>query len=406
MATTTASSSSDSDQGSSDGPSAGAKAGIAFGVLGGVLLIGLLIFFLFNRRRKQRQEDDEKPSIIGMGATSGGPLPPTPAMTSNENVRAPRVSLRPVTQFFPNLNVDKRSSKGAAMALTPTATSVARGNYERPSTSQSNHAANPFGNNAERAPSPNHERTESRNPFSSPADAAAGAVAAVPGGIVRKTSLRVDEERNPRASPGSQYARPASPAGSMMSMSSNAPAGGLPNVHRVQLDFKPTLEDEMELKAGDLVRLLHEYDDGWALCVRMDRSQQGVVPRTCLSTRPVKPRPPPGGGRQGPPVNLNGPPRGHPRNPSIASMTPGQRPMRPQSPGGRSTGGPGSRAQSPAGRSMSPYGGPRSQSPGPRSQSPGPLRAPLRSQSPALMNRSSPMNPSSGPSRPIPGQAI
>jgi hypothetical protein len=23
------------------------------------------------------------------------------------------------------------------------------------------------------------------------------------------------------------------------------------------------LEDEMELKAGELVRLLHEYDDGW-----------------------------------------------------------------------------------------------------------------------------------------------
>ena len=34
-----------------------------------------------------------------------------------------------------------------------------------------------------------------------------------------------------------------------------------------------------------------------ALCVRLDRSQQGVAPRTCLSTRPVKPRskPPPRG---------------------------------------------------------------------------------------------------------------
>ena len=27
-----------------------------------------------------------------------------------------------------------------------------------------------------------------------------------------------------------------------------------------------------------------------ALCIRLDRSQQGVAPRTCLSTRPVKPR--------------------------------------------------------------------------------------------------------------------
>lgn len=74
---------------------------------------------------------------------------------------------------------------------------------------------------------------------------------------------------------------PPSPAGTEFSMSSVAPgtgptgpssgaaaiaaAGGPKNtsVHRVQLDFKPTLEDEMELKAGELVRLLHEYDDGW-----------------------------------------------------------------------------------------------------------------------------------------------
>lgn len=44
-----------------------------------------------------------------------------------------------------------------------------------------------------------------------------------------------------------------------------AAAGGPANstVHRVQLDFKPTLDDEMGLQAGQLVRLLHEYDDGW-----------------------------------------------------------------------------------------------------------------------------------------------
>lgn len=37
----------------------------------------------------------------------------------------------------------------------------------------------------------------------------------------------------------------------------------LDNVHRVQLDFKPSMEDELEIRAGQLVRLLHEYDDGW-----------------------------------------------------------------------------------------------------------------------------------------------
>lgn len=44
-----------------------------------------------------------------------------------------------------------------------------------------------------------------------------------------------------------------------------AAAGGPADssVHRVQLDFTPTLEDEMELHRGQVVRLLHEYDDGW-----------------------------------------------------------------------------------------------------------------------------------------------
>jgi hypothetical protein len=35
------------------------------------------------------------------------------------------------------------------------------------------------------------------------------------------------------------------------------------NVHRVQMDFTPSMEDELSLQAGNLVRLLHEYDDGW-----------------------------------------------------------------------------------------------------------------------------------------------
>lgn len=61
-------------------------------------------------------------------------------------------------------------------------------------------------------------------------------------------------------------------------------------VHRAQLDFAPSMDDELELIAGQLVRVLHEYDDGWAMCVRLDSSEQGVCPRTCLSTRPIKPR--------------------------------------------------------------------------------------------------------------------
>jgi hypothetical protein len=220
---------------------------------------------------------------------------------------------------------------------------------------------------------------------------------------------------------------PPSPAGtefSMSSVSAGAPmppsngaaaiaAAGGPansNVHRVQLDFKASLDDEMDLKAGDLVRLLHEYDDGWALVIRLDRTQQGVVPRTCLSARPVKPRAPQGAQRPGPPVNPSGQyprgpnqhhgpgqrpmtPQGRPMTPQGRPMTPQDRPMTPQ--GMPSQGRPRMGPAAPSGpgpRPMSPAG--RPQSPGPRYNGPtaSPGHPASRPQSPSVLNR--PMTPS------------
>lgn len=306
------------DSGSEAGTSAGAKAGIAFGVLGGLLLVGLLVFFLFNRRRKQASErqklDDDEKHHGPMGAGAA----PFEHMSKRSDPRAPRISLRPVTQFLPNWNgLDKRASKGAGMSLAPAAAAAATTRapggsaWERPSTGQSTNPANPFGNQAERVPTPIAEGRSFNSPSpppaalnekthalgsapvedpltangpAIPAGAAAGtAVAAGMGAaaLLRKTSMRRGGPKNvdltlPRL-PGMP---PPSPAGTEFSMSSvttgSAPspsngaaaiaaAGGPQNssVHRVQLDFKPTLEDEMLLRAGELVRLLHEYDDGW-----------------------------------------------------------------------------------------------------------------------------------------------
>lgn len=326
---------SDSDS-SSGGVSPGVTAGIVFGVLGGILLISLLIYFIISRRhskeRKQREEDNAEK------LTPLGPAPPTKDIPRN----APRLSLR--------LNSDR-----PAKATAP-------GAFERPEASSN---ANPFTNQAERAHSPTLDRSTK------------------PG---RQTSMyRNSPSEVDLTLPESR--RPPSPSGTVFSMSSVNPgsgpaapsagaaaiaAAGGPNntaVHRVQLDFKPSLSDEMELRAGDLVRLLHEYDDGWALCIRLDRSRQGVVPRTCLSTRPVKPRPRPGA-PNGPPVNPQG-------------QRPGA-PYRPASPGGM-------RSQSPAGRPISPAG--RSQSPAGRP------RAPSKGHGP------SPMNPSYAQDAP-PGMAM
>ena len=35
------------------------------------------------------------------------------------------------------------------------------------------------------------------------------------------------------------------------------------NVYRVQMDYAPAMEDELDIRAGQMIRLLHEYDDGW-----------------------------------------------------------------------------------------------------------------------------------------------
>lgn len=318
---------------SSGDSSAGTKAGIAFGVLGGIFLVGMLVFFVFSRRRKQAErerleDDDEK---------LNGPIAPVAPVapvdthfaaaastTPRTDPKAPRISLRPVTQFLPNWNLEKRTSKGAAMALAVPAagapmTSRAPGGsaWDRPSTAQSTDPANPFGAQAERVPTPIMEESirarsttpnsdalrpvspvssigtmnTMNDPHSGPQVAVAVAAATGAGSatLARKTSMRKDGPKkldltlpNPPMA-----AVPPSPAGTEFSISSVSPgatdapsssaaaiaaAGGPVNsaVHRVQLDFNPTLDDELDMKAGDLVRLLHEYDDGWVSVRALD----------------------------------------------------------------------------------------------------------------------------------------
>ncbi len=63
---------------------------------------------------------------------------------------------------------------------------------------------------------------------------------------------------------------PPTVAAAMPSPGSSAAAdaaGG--NVYRVLMDFAPSMDDELELKTGQLVRMLHEYDDGWVSQVQI-----------------------------------------------------------------------------------------------------------------------------------------
>ncbi|PFH51697.1 hypothetical protein AMATHDRAFT_46872 [Amanita thiersii Skay4041] len=60
-----------------------------------------------------------------------------------------------------------------------------------------------------------------------------------------------------------------------------------PRLMTVVAAFVPDLEDEMMIKAGEVVRLLEEYLDGWCLVERLGSSdvQLGVVPKVCLEER-------------------------------------------------------------------------------------------------------------------------
>lgn len=302
--------------------SAGAKAGIAFGVLGGILVVGLLVWFLFNKRRNQmeqkRAQDDEKNNEKINGAFAARPPSfqerPASIQTARTSATAPRLSLRPVQLEMPSFG-ERRSSRGAAMALNLASANqnnyenpgpqTGNGMWERPTTGHSNHPDNPFRDNAPATPEPKTGTVPPNNPFDAPEnvvgvatttnspprsnDAAAVAGAAVGGaavaaagaGLTRKTSIRkespapLDLTRNVPMSPvppspaGTEFSQtelsPGQNPGPSHSAAAIAAAGGPAQtvVHRVQLDFKPTLEDEMGLKAGQLVRLLHEYDDGW-----------------------------------------------------------------------------------------------------------------------------------------------
>ncbi|PHH69902.1 hypothetical protein CDD80_6379 [Ophiocordyceps camponoti-rufipedis] len=289
--------------GDGHGASVGPKVGIAFGVMGGLAALGLLIFFVLKRRRKHAEkgyklDDDDEKSRKGFGISN-------PFDSSNgDNPGAPRISLRPVTQFLPNWNgLERRTSKGAAGA--PLSSSSLGNQWDRP--------VNPFDN----VPSTIAEEQSIRS-FSTTSEGSHGS----PHGV-----FAVAKPNRTSPPPGS-VPLATSPTGteySFSSITSEAAANGprVSIVHRVQLDFKPTLEDEMELCVGELMRLLHEYDDGWCLVSRLNRSHQGVVPRTCLSTRPVKPRQPPGAPRPGPPVNPTGPGRGPNQGGGLRTQTSG-----------------------------------------------------------------------------------
>lgn len=300
-------------QSSSSGMTGGAKAGLAIGIL---LILGLLVglvFFCLRRRRNHRNEayrkaNDEKAGF-GNGGAAASLGRSASVQTSATSVTAPRLSLRPVTQFLPDIAAQRKSGNALAaangqirhdapngkVADTEKALSINRtsdpanpfGNHAEmseklPIQNNSENAANPFGNHAETDRQPTEPSAEPevippaplriRTPTPDGKAVAAGAGLAAVGTAGATASVKQNVPKPLNLSPN-RVASPAtngmpSPAASDFSITPVSPgtfANGPPpsNVHRIQLDFKPSMDDELELRAGQLVRLLHEYDDGW-----------------------------------------------------------------------------------------------------------------------------------------------
>ncbi|TID22300.1 hypothetical protein E6O75_ATG11094 [Venturia nashicola] len=351
----------------SSGMSGGAKAGLAFGIIFLIvaLLAGVLMLY---RRQKQQQEaherlDDEKAAMSTSSSPYSPPRNPEPVhlaapvmapVARSQDSPSPRLDIRPVTQFDPRLSTMNTGAPavgavlggaaaagavgGAALAADASSRVTSPNSWEkRGATQHANDPTNPFGNHAETLNSTplqsnvqissGHSSIDASDfPLPISGQASPQALSTEYEGFTESLSNPVIPYAPDTVShvslPVSEIAA-AGVAGVVVAGAGAAVVAGkggdsppLDNVHRVQLDFKPSMEDELEIHSGHFVRLLHEYDDGWALCTRMDRSQQGVVPRTCLSKQMVKPRPNPNNsGRSGaPPSQLPRPSQG-PRGP-------------------------------------------------------------------------------------------
>ncbi|CCU83195.1 SH3 domain containing protein [Blumeria hordei DH14] len=254
-------------------------------ILGIVLLLGAILLMLQFYLKKKRDngiskiQDDEKDGYRDMSQKASVPF--TASSASNASS---------ATEPGPNNQSDKNRNDGNSPVS----------NYDesekRSLTTPTDIQPNPFGNHAEI--SVDSVNANGPNILNNPSPTSRGNIP-VPM-LVRGASKRSQRQQDfPKApSPATskthsahQINTPYANVKPQLSRTAQSTDPDIPiAVHRAQLDFAPSMDDELELIAGQLVRVLHEYDDGWAMCIRLDSSEQGVCPRTCLSTRPIKPR--------------------------------------------------------------------------------------------------------------------
>ena len=253
----------------SSGMSGGAKAGLAFGVLAIIAVVGGLIFFCWRRRKQQLDRNgaeklDEKHAsttsfFSGTAAAVGAPageIRQNNLRASHTAATAPRLSLRPVTQFLPNILGGGNNNNAQSTRDGPQMSEKSKSGWDR---TPAGATQNPF-DDAAVLDEKNTRPVSPLNPFEE-GDGTVVAGAKKSPSHSQKNSWEGSEPPTPKSTKfGTAAAVPISAAAA-----ASGPKGpaGPNNVHRVQLDFKPSMDDELELRSGQLVRMLHEYDDGW-----------------------------------------------------------------------------------------------------------------------------------------------
>lgn len=297
--------------GSAAGLSGGAKAGVAIGVIAIVGILAAALLFFLRKKKAQKAEmiesgnekdfmDAGAGTALGAGSIGGpGPAinePPPPPPVSKTVESAPQLNVRHVSQFAPDLIAGNGPNPGNMLGVAGIAAAgAAAGHVTEQQNNQSSGPApppksgtdpsnpfsdpvNPFGNGSPTSPQntgppaaltvrvPSPEAASVRTVTPETGVASTG-MAVAAGAVAVAAVARSNSKQEPRG----QHESPGSPAmgSDSASISSAGPAGapaGPNNVYRVQLDFIPSMEDELELRAGQIVRLAHEYDDGW-VCI-------------------------------------------------------------------------------------------------------------------------------------------
>lgn len=312
-ATGVSSSSSDASTSSSDassGMSTAGKAGLAIGIILALGIVLAVILFLLGKKKKQVKADQAREDSEKSAANAAARQPP---------VNAPRLSLRPASSFLPEFmggnRPKSRLSQAGMLGAASNEPNAAREKYlagqghaqqnipmtekSAPSENPFRDPENPFADHAHPAashppapapvhmPEPVRKEAPLPTPVQMPVPAAAPAPLAMPEPITNTTekiaaaaasagAVAAAQAALRTAEPParSQPSRPEAvelpsppigvPAPLATPKSANGPSGTPDGqVYRILMDFMPSMEDELELKGGQVVRMLHEYDDGW-----------------------------------------------------------------------------------------------------------------------------------------------